>query len=106
MAMFQFGATAKLDDVANCAACPESSVMAGNAVSQAFAEGKTDDIRRYCEGDAMLTYLLYLRFEQFCGKLNDEQRIIKEQNVRDYMKNAGEECKNFWTAGRIVINLP
>lgn len=95
MAMFQFGATAKLDDVAKLCGLPGKLGMAGNAVSQAFAEGKTDDIRRYCEGDAMLTYLLYLRFEQFCGKLNDEQRIIKEQNVRDYMKNAGEEWQEF-----------
>jgi predicted PolB exonuclease-like 3'-5' exonuclease len=38
-------------------------------VHAAVRAGKLDDVRRYCETDAMNTYLLYLRFRLLRGEL-------------------------------------
>ena len=45
--------------------------MDGSQVYGAYLEGRRDEIRRYCETDAMNTYLLWCRFEKMRGRLSD-----------------------------------
>jgi predicted PolB exonuclease-like 3'-5' exonuclease len=43
--------------------------MDGSEVNAAIAEGRLEDVRRYCETDVMNTFLLYLRFRLLRGEL-------------------------------------
>ena len=47
--------------------------MSGEAVWDAHLEGRSEDIRNYCETDVINTYLVYLRFELMRGRLNPEE---------------------------------
>jgi predicted PolB exonuclease-like 3'-5' exonuclease len=47
--------------------------MDGSQVYGAYLEGKTEDIRRYCETDVMNTYLLYCRFQKMRGGLTEAE---------------------------------
>jgi len=42
-------------------------------VYSAFLDGKTEDIRRYCETDVMNTYLLYCRFQKMRGGFTEAE---------------------------------
>jgi predicted PolB exonuclease-like 3'-5' exonuclease len=69
LAMYQPRAYAGLDAMARLCGFPGKLGMDGNAVHAAVRAGKIDDVRRYCETDAMNTYLLYLRFRLLRGEL-------------------------------------
>ena len=69
LAMYQPRAYAGLDAMARLCGFPGKLGMDGNAVHAAVRAGKLDDVRRYCETDAMNTYLLYLRFRLLRGEL-------------------------------------
>jgi len=43
--------------------------MDGGDVAGAIARGGLDEVRRYCETDALNTYLLYQRFRLMRGEL-------------------------------------
>jgi predicted PolB exonuclease-like 3'-5' exonuclease len=47
--------------------------MDGSQVYAAYLEGKTEDIRRYCETDVMNTYLLYCRFQKMRGGFTEAE---------------------------------
>ena len=47
--------------------------MDGSQVYPAYLEGRTEEIRRYCETDAMNTYLLYCRFQKMRGGLTESE---------------------------------
>ena len=42
--------------------------VGGAGVWDAWQKNDLDGIRRYCETDALLTYLLYARFQHFRGR--------------------------------------
>lgn len=67
LAMYQPGAFAKLDDMARLCGLPGKIGVGGAGVWDAHQAGKLDEIRQYCEADAMLTYLLHARFQRFRG---------------------------------------
>ncbi len=69
LAMYQPRASAGLDVMARLCGFPGKLGIDGSQVHAAFAAGKIDEIRRYCETDAMNTYLLYLRFQLMRGIL-------------------------------------
>ncbi len=68
--MYQPRASAGLDAMARLCGFPGKLGIDGSQVHAAFAAGKLDEIRRYCETDAMNTYLLYLRFQLLRGTLS------------------------------------
>jgi predicted PolB exonuclease-like 3'-5' exonuclease len=70
LAMYQPRASAGLDAMARLCGFPGKLGIDGSQVHAAFVAGKLDEIRRYCETDAMNTYLLYLRFQLLRGTLS------------------------------------
>ena len=72
---------AGLDDAARLCGLPGKLGIGGAGVWDAWRAGKTEDIRRYCEADALLTYLLFARFQHFRGalpSLKEEYEIVRE----------------------------
>ncbi len=71
LAMYQSRANAPLDAMAKLCGFPGKLGMDGSQVYGAYLEGRRDEIRRYCETDAMNTYLLWCRFEKMRGRLDE-----------------------------------
>src|SRR6187431_440791 len=69
LAMYQPRASAPLDAMAKLCGFPGKLGMDGSKVAGAVARGALDDVRRYCETDALNTYLLYQRFRLMRGEL-------------------------------------
>jgi hypothetical protein len=72
LAMYQSRANAPLDAMAKLCGFPGKLGMDGSQVYGAYLEGRRDEIRRYCETDAMNTYLLWCRFEKMRGRLDED----------------------------------
>jgi len=77
MAMYQSRANAPLDAMAKLCGFPGKLGMDGSQVYGAYLDGRRDEIRRYCETDAMNTYLLWCRFEKMRGRL-DQASYLRE----------------------------
>ena len=81
LAMYSPGAWARLDDVARLCGLPGKIGIGGKNVYAAWQEGRQREIADYCEADALLTYLLYLRFQHFRGRLPslaEEYEIVRQ----------------------------
>lgn len=77
-------ANAPLDEVAVLCELPGKLGMDGSLVWDAYRRGELQQIRNYCESDALNTYLLYLRFQLLTGHLladeyRDECQIVREE---------------------------
>jgi predicted PolB exonuclease-like 3'-5' exonuclease len=70
LAMYQPRGNAPLDAMAKLCGFPGKLGMDGSQVYGAYLDGRTDEIRRYCETDAMNTYLLWCRFEKMRSHLD------------------------------------
>lgn len=70
---FQMRGSAPLDQVSVLCGLPGKLGMDGAQVWGAYQEGRFDDIRDYCETDALNTYLLYLKWELTRGMLTNAQ---------------------------------
>ena len=90
MAMYQSRANAPLDVMAKLCGFPGKLGMDGSQVWPAYLEGRTDEIRRYCETDAMNTYLLYCRFERMRGRLSPADYDAELALVRESLAAIGE----------------
>lgn len=90
LAMYQPRASAGLDAMARLCGFPGKLGMDGSQVSAAFAEGKIDEIRRYCETDTMNTYLLYLRFQLLRGTLTAGQYATEISLAREKVVASGQ----------------
>ncbi len=77
LAMYQARGNVPLDAMAKLCGFPGKLGMDGSQVYGAYLAGKTDEIRRYCETDAMNTYLLWCRFEKMRGRL-DQANYARE----------------------------
>jgi 3'-5' exonuclease len=77
LALYQSRASAPLDAMAKLCGFPGKLGMDGSQVYGAYLDGRRDEIRRYCETDAMNTYLLWCRFEKMRGRL-DESGYLEE----------------------------
>lgn len=69
LAQFQPRAAAPLDAMAKLCGFPGKLGMDGGDVADAIAAGNLDAVRRYCETDALNTYLLYQRFRLMRGEV-------------------------------------
>lgn len=70
LAMYQSRGNAPLDAMAKLCGFPGKLGMDGSQVYGAYLDGRTEEIRRYCETDAMNTYLLWCRFEKMRARLD------------------------------------
>jgi hypothetical protein len=83
LAMYQPRASAPLDAMARLCGFPGKLGMDGAAVYPAYLEGRIEEIRRYCETDAMNTYLLYCRFQKMRGGFNEAEYDKEISFVRE-----------------------
>jgi predicted PolB exonuclease-like 3'-5' exonuclease len=70
---FQGRGRVGLDQMARLLGLPGKRGLTGEGVWDAYLEGRIDDIRHYCETDAINTYLIYLRFELMRGRLSHDE---------------------------------
>jgi predicted PolB exonuclease-like 3'-5' exonuclease len=83
LSQFQARACAPLDAMAKLCGFPGKLGMDGSEVAAAVSRGALDDVRRYCETDALNTYLLYQRFrlmrgEHTAGAYAQEISLVRE----------------------------
>jgi predicted PolB exonuclease-like 3'-5' exonuclease len=90
LAMYQSRGNAPLDAMARLCGFPGKLGMDGSQVYPAYLEGRTDEIRRYCETDAMNTYLLWCRFEKMRGRLDETSYEREIAVVRDTVAGLAE----------------
>lgn len=95
LAMYQMGTKAKLDDVAKLCGLPGKVGIGGANVADAFFAGRIDEIRDYCEADAMLTYLLFLRYQQLSGERGEDEITKRTAAAREFMKEGGDKWREF-----------
>jgi hypothetical protein len=79
-----------LDAMAQLLGLPGKLGMTGEGVWEAHLEGRSAEIRHYCETDVINTYLVYLRFELMRGRLTHEEHARERGLVRDWLGAAGE----------------
>lgn len=82
----QARAAAPLDELARFLGLPGKVGMRVQDVPERYFAGDIDAIRSYCEGDALLTWLIFLRFDRIRGRL-DEAGLARELAlVRDAVR--------------------
>ena len=74
---------AGLNDICRMLRLPGKSGMSGDKVCDAWLAGKIDDIRAYCETDALNTYLVYLQFERISGNLDEYEHEEQCDKLRE-----------------------
>jgi 3'-5' exonuclease len=79
-----------LDRMAQLIGLPGKLGMTGEGVWDAHLEGRTEDIRNYCETDVINTYLIYLRFELMRGRLAPDEHDRECGVVRTWLDGAGK----------------
>ncbi len=67
LSMYQPRAAAPLDALAKLCGFPGKLGMDGSQVWPAYLDGRVDEIRAYCETDAMNTWLMFCRFQAMRG---------------------------------------
>jgi predicted PolB exonuclease-like 3'-5' exonuclease len=87
---FQFGGRASLQHTALLLGLPGKLGMSGADVWDYYRDGRYEEIRRYCETDAVNTYLIYLRFELMRGVLDSARYDQEVARVRDKIERADE----------------
>jgi len=90
LAMYQSRANAPLDAMAKLCGFPGKLGMDGSQVYGAYLDGRRDEIRRYCETDAMNTYLLWCRFEKMRGRLDETSYRREIGMAREAVAAIGE----------------
>jgi hypothetical protein len=83
LAMYQPRGNAPLDAMAKLCGFPGKLGMDGSQVYPAYLEGRRDEVRRYCETDAMNTYLLYCRFQKMRGGFTETEYEQEMALVRE-----------------------
>jgi predicted PolB exonuclease-like 3'-5' exonuclease len=77
LALYQNRAFVPLDELAKLLGFPGKLGMDGSKVWDAYQAGEIEEIRNYCETDAVNTYLVYLRFQLLRG-VYDKGRFLQE----------------------------
>ena len=82
LALHQPKSWSGLSDIARLCGLPGKMGMDGGDVWSAWREGRQEAVRRYCETDALLTYLLFVRAQHFRGLLPravaEEEKIVRD----------------------------
>lgn len=90
LAAYQARAAAPLEEVAVLLGLPGKMGKSGAGVWEQYLEGRIQDIREYCETDALNTYLVYLRFELIRGNLDEKDYRREIELVRRTLREAGK----------------
>lgn len=90
LAMYQPRNNAPLDDIARLLGLPGKLGLEGGRVWEAYLGGDLEGIRRYCEVDALNTYLVFLRFQLVRGALDPDGYRAERELVRATLARSGE----------------
>ncbi|HTW37083.1 MAG TPA: 3'-5' exonuclease [Steroidobacteraceae bacterium] len=90
LAGFQHRARASLADTAALLGLPGKLGFDGSRVWEAWLAGEIVRIRRYCETDALNTYLVFLRFEMMRGRLTRERYAEEIERVKALLRAGAE----------------
>lgn len=83
---------APMDALAKLCGFPGKLGMDGSQVYAQFLDGKTEDVRRYCETDVMNTYLLYCRFQKMRGGFTEAEYAQEIDFIKDQVgRLSGQE---------------
>lgn len=83
LAKYSGRANAPLNEIAQLCGFPGKLGMDGSQVWPAWQAGKNNEVRRYCETDAVNTYLVFCRFQLMRGLLNSESFATEMKLVRE-----------------------
>ena len=87
---YQFGGRASLQHMSQLLGLPGKLGMSGADVWDYYRDGRHDEIERYCETDALNTFLIYLRFELMRGTLDAGRYDEEVARVREKLEQADE----------------
>ncbi len=87
---FQARSRASLTDAAALLGFPGKLGFSGEQVWDAYLDGRLDAVRRYCETDALNTYLIYLRFQYLRGRLDQTGLDAELERVRRLLRESPE----------------
>jgi Predicted 3''-5'' exonuclease related to the exonuclease domain of PolB len=79
-------AVAPLTEIASMCGFPGKMGMNGGQVWESFIEGRVEQIRNYCETDALNTYLVFLRYELMRGRKTRAGYEAECQKLREMLK--------------------
>ncbi len=91
---YQARAAAPLDEVAVLLGFPGKMGKSGSHVWEQYQAERIDDIRNYCETDALNTYLIYLRYELIRGSLDEAGWAREIDLVRSTLRGANKSHLN------------
>ena len=94
----QKNASAPLHEFAVLMGFPGETDMSESMVWDQYLAGQVSDIRSYCETDALITYLIYLRWQQVKGLLSDEELNREFERVKTALKDGSRHLQNFLAA--------
>jgi predicted PolB exonuclease-like 3'-5' exonuclease len=95
-------AFAPLEDLAVMLGLPGKMGMSGSKVWDYYQDGKLEEIRDYCETDALNTYLVYLHWQFMRGQLDEKALSREQQVVASALTDAAEHLQAFleqWNRG-------
>lgn len=75
LSLYQGRGYASLNDISILCGLPGKIGIGGAKVWSSWQKGELQAIRRYCEHDTLLTYLLYARFQHLRGMLNGDEEF-------------------------------
>jgi predicted PolB exonuclease-like 3'-5' exonuclease len=87
---FQPRARAKLADVAALLGFPGKLGFSGDQVWDAYLAGELQSVRRYCETDALNTYLIYLHFQFLRARLDRSALEAELERLRAFLRVSPE----------------
>ena len=83
----QLRAAAPLDELARFLGLPGKGEMRGEDVESRYFAGEIDAIREYCEADALLTWLIYLRFDRLRSRIDEVELAHELALVREAVRD-------------------
>lgn len=86
LSRYNLRAAVGLDDCAVALGFPGKSDMSGADVWPAYRDGRLEEIRHYCETDALITYLVLLRFEFMRGNLLRDEYAEMCDQLHSYLE--------------------
>src|SRR5204863_4370482 len=97
---FSGGAMApKLDELAKLCGFPGKIDVKGDQVTDLWLDRNLTKIVEYNQIDTLNTYLLWLRFVHFCGKLDSEKYFDETEQFREFLEIESQKPeKTFLTA--------
>lgn len=95
LAAYSPRAFAPLDEIAVLLGLPGKMGMSGSKVWDYYQQGKIEDIRNYCETDALNTYIVYLHWLNMRGHLTSEALQLEHEKTKSILQEGQPHLQEF-----------